>query len=80
MRALRGLRARLALRAALLAAAAMAAVVSVVEIALVRPILASMDEELTQRVEGLASVAAEGGAAGFHRRAPGWVRSGREEF
>ncbi len=80
MRALRGLRARLAVRAALFSALSMAAVAVVVELALVRPLLGSMDEELTRRVDGLAAVVAEGGTAGFHRRAPGWVRSGQEEF
>jgi two-component system OmpR family sensor kinase len=80
VRAGRGLRARLAARAALLSALSLAAVAVVVEVALVRPLAAGLDEDLERRVDALAAVVAEGGSAGFLRQAPAWIRPGRAEF
>jgi signal transduction histidine kinase len=74
------LRSRLALRAALPAAAALAAVCIVVDIALVRPMAGDAEDQLRTRLDGLAAVVAEGGEAGFRRRANEGLRAGRSEF
>ena len=74
------LRARLAVRAGLLALATLAAVGAVLEFAVVRPLEGEVDADLRARVDGLATVVAEGGRAGFHRVVEGALGGARDGF
>ena len=76
----RRLRTRLALRAALPAAAALLLVAGVVETVLVGPMERARDELLRSRVEGLRTLAEEGGLEAFRRRGEAWTRAGEREW